>query len=518
MLRGRLPRCFYLQFRFAGDCLGSSTRKGVVLGAYDGCSEGEIKLTPTGLKLDEETGGKLRMVTKDGAGIRKGTAQVFTNLHPEYYSIAIAGLGPEGVGVNEPESLDECKENIRWAAATGARALQESGVHTVFVEAFTNSEAAAEGSVLSVWRYQELKSRSEQQPLTKVDLFEDNDRDGWMRGQLKAESQNLARKIEETPGNLMTPVTVAQIAIDVLCPCGIQVEVRDKDWLETKKFSALLTVAKGSCEDPVLLELAYCGGEQEEKPVVFVGKGITFDSGGLCLGECEGMSKFRGDLAGAAVIIAVFKAAATMALPINLRAYIPLCESMIGGMSMKPGDAVQGLNGKTVVIEDTHLEGRIIMMDPMTYSSIVHPCLMTTVGTMTSGIKWSIGSGPSGVFTNSHPVWREINRAGMESGDRVWRLPLWKYYTRKVTSFTNIDVHNVGKKVGAATCLGAAFLQEFMPPKVDLLHFDISGTGMISTGIGAPYLRKGLMTGRPVRTLIQFLYQIACPHSKGDEC
>ncbi|BES99158.1 manganese ion Hypothetical protein [Nesidiocoris tenuis] len=507
-----------MQSRSASDCQSSASRKGIVLGAYDGCSSGEIKLTPAALKLDEETGGKLKMLTKDGAGIRKGTAQVFSNLHPEFYSIAIAGLGQEGLGVNESEYLDECKENIRWAAGTGARALQDSGISNIYMEGFTNTEAAAEGSILSVWRYQELKNKDQQLPNPKIELFEEGDRDGWQRGQLKAEAQNLARKIEETPANLMTPLTFAQIAIDVLCPCGINVEVRDRDWLEMKKFNAFLTIAKGSCEEPALLEISYCGGEAEEKPIVFIGKGVTFDSGGLCLSKCEGMSKFRGDLAGAAVVVALFKAVAMLALPINLRAFVPLCESMIGGMSVKPGDAVQGLNGKTVVVEDTHLEGRIIMMDPVAYSNAVHPCLVTTVATLTSGIKWGIGTGASGVFTNSHPVWREISRAGMESGDRVWRLPLWKHYTKKVTSFTNIDVHNVGKKFGAAPCLGAAFLKEFVPPKVDMLHLDISGTGMLSSGVGHPYLRKDLMTGRPVRTLIQFLYQIACPHTKGDEC
>ncbi|XP_014240992.1 cytosol aminopeptidase-like [Cimex lectularius] len=504
--------------RTYADCGGSSTKKGLVVGAYDGCSPGELKLTPTALKIDEETGGKLRALLKGDMTIKKGTAQVYSNIHPELYSIAVAGLGQEGIGLTESENLDECKENIRWAAGVGARALHETGLGTIFVEGFTNTESAAEGAILGTWQYQELKNRDHQYINAKIEMFEDQDREGWARGALRADCQNVARKLEETPANLMTPILFSQHALDLLCACGIQVEVRDRDWLEQKKFNAFLTLAKGSCEEPLLLEIGYCGGQPDDKPIVFIGKGITFDSGGLCLKKCEGMSEYRGDLAGAAVIVGVLKCIASMALPINVRALIPLCENQPGGMAIKPGDVVVGLNGKTIVVEDTDNEGRIIMVDPLVYSNTLYPCMVTSIATLTPGVRWGLGSGCSAVFTNSNPIWREINRAGAETGDRVWRFPFWKYYTKKITSYTGVDVHNVGKGTGAAPCLGAAFIREFAPPGIDLMHLDITGTGLLSTGYGHPYLRKGLMTGRPVRTIAQFLYQIACPHDRGDEC
>lgn len=131
----------------------------------------------------------------------------------------------------------------------------------------------------------------------------------------------------------MTPLHFAQEAVNELCPCNVKVEVHDKDWIELKKMNAFLAVARGSCEPPVLLEITYCGGPQDQKPILFVGKGITFDSGGLCLKKCKKMRKFRADMTGAASIIATIRAAAALSLPLNINAIIPLCENMPSGTS-----------------------------------------------------------------------------------------------------------------------------------------------------------------------------------------
>ncbi|BET01937.1 manganese ion Hypothetical protein [Nesidiocoris tenuis] len=499
------------------DCASSSNKKGLVLGAYDGCDFGELKLTRTAARFDEATGGKLKMLLKGGAGIKKGVAKVFSNVHPEFLSIAVTGLGHQGIGESNKESLDLCKENIRWASGLGAAVLQDEGIPNIFVEEFTSAESAAEGAALAVWKYQVHKRKENQIPASKLEIFESDDRDGWQRGILKAECQNLARKLEETPSNLMTPSILSQVALDTLCPCGVSVEVREKDWLESKKFNAFLSMAKGSCEEPLMLELGYCGSTPDDKPIVFVGKGVTFDSGGTCLKRCDGMSEYRGDMAGAAVLIALFKCVATMALPINIRAILPLCENMIGGMALRPGDVLTARNGKSVVVEDTDNEGRVILVDALAHAECYSPCTVMTIATLTPGIRNALGGGASGVFSTSDAVWRELERAGGETGDRVWRLPFWKYFSHLVTSYSDADVNNVGIGEGGGPCLGAAFLLEFAP-KTDFVHLDITGSGLMSTGIGYPYLKKGYMTGRPVRTLAQFLWQISCPHEKGDEC
>uniref|UniRef100_A0A0A9VNX2 Cytosol aminopeptidase n=1 Tax=Lygus hesperus TaxID=30085 RepID=A0A0A9VNX2_LYGHE len=367
------------------DCISGTNKKGLVLGAYEGCDKSELKLTPTAAKFDESTGGKLKDLLKREAGIKKGTAKVFSNVHPEFFSVAVAGLGREGLGSSEKESMDLCKENIRCAAGIGAAALQDEGIRQIFVEEFTNAESAAEGAALAVWKYQAHRRKESQTPTVKLELFEAQDREGWQRGMLKAECQNLARKWEETPSNLMTPIILAQAAMDTLCPCGVTVEVREKDWLESKKFNAFLSMAKGSCEEPLMVELSYCGSTPDDKPITFVGKGVTFDSGGTCLKKCEGMSEYRGDMAGAAVLIALFRCVASMALPINIRALIPLCENMIGGMALRPGDVLTARNGKSVVVEDTDNEGRIILLDALNHANMYLPCMVMTIATLTPG-------------------------------------------------------------------------------------------------------------------------------------
>jgi len=502
--------------RNAGDCSTGSGKKGLLLGAYDGCHPGEYKYTQIATKVDDELGGKLKALLK-GSGLRKKSAQVYSNIHADFYAIGVAGLGQEGVGVNDLEHLDECKENIRIAAGVGAMALQEQGLQSLFIEGFTNTEAAAEGALLGIWRYQDLKNRDRQEPTPKLDLFEDPDREGWQRGIAKADAQNLARRLEDTPGNLMNPSIFAQNAIDALCPCGVQVEVRDRDWIESKKMSAFLSMSKGSCEPPLFLEVGYCAAKPSDMPVVLTGKGVTFDTGGICLKPSEGMSEFRGDVSGAAVCVAVLKAIATMALPINVTALIPLCENMIGGMAMKPGDVVLGGNGKTIRIEDTDNDGRLILADALHFSHNFKPCMIINIASLTAGMKYALGTSSCGLFTKSNQIWGEFDRAGLETGDRMWRFPIWKYFTSKVTDYVGVDVNNVGKGVGGEPCLGAAFLQEFIP-QTEFVHIDISGAGLISNGIGHPYLRKGSMSGRPTRTVAQFLYQMSCPHSKGDEC
>jgi len=518
-LRLLIPKPTRLVRQYSSEevaCGGSGDKRGLILGAYDGCGGGELKLTSLASKFDEEMGGRIRDLIK-GSGLKLGNAKVFNSLGSEFYGVAVAGLGTEGIGFNESEVLDECKENIRIAAAVGARALQRQGVNVIAVEGFTNTEAAAEGSALAVWRYQELKHKQNRETESRIELYEDPDKDNWTRGVYKAEAQNIARKLEETPANLMTPSIFAMNAIDILCPCGVSVDVRDKEWIEAKKLTAFLNMARGSCEPPLFLELSFCGGHQEDKPVILTGKGVTFDSGGICLKQCKGMAEHRADMAGAAVIVGIFKAIAQMNLPLNMNALVPLCENMPGGMAMKPGDVVVGLNGKSIRIEDTDNEGTVILADALAYSYNYKPCIVINIATLANAMRSALGSSSTGVFSTSDSVWGEMQRAGADTGDRVWRFPCWKHYTSKVCDWVGVDVSNVGMGRGGDPCHMAAFLLEFAPP-VDFVHMDITGTGMLASGVGHPYLREGLMTGRPVRTVVQFLNQMACPLDKSTEC
>ncbi|XP_014253908.1 cytosol aminopeptidase-like [Cimex lectularius] len=517
LLRRRTCQKVYVRAFEEFACDTTTKHKGLVLGAYDGCHVGEYRLTHTAEKFDIEVGGRLSDLLKT-SGIKLGECVVYNNLSPEFYAIAVAGLGLEGLGYNEIECIEECKENIRIAAGTACSTLQDNhNITTIMVEEFTNPEAAAEGSSLSIWRYQEQKAIAKRKLEPNLEMYDAPDRESWGRGIIKGESQNYARYLEESPANIMTPSDFARSAINTLCPCGVAVEVRDRPWLEEKNLCTFLNMAKGSSQPPLLLELSYCGGAEDDKPVMLIGKGITFSSGGLCLKDCNHMDQYRADMAGGAVIVGVLKALALLGTPLNVTGLVPLCENMPGGMAAKPGDTIVGRLGKTIKIENTDKEGQVVLSDVLHFSGTHKPCLVITIGTLSGATRHALGSSASAVFSTSDVVWREMARAGAESGDRVWRLPLWKHYYRKITRSPDVDLSNVGHGIGGDPCVAASFLLECAPP-VDFLHIDNTGTGMEAGSISPPYLRQGFMTGRPTRTIIQFLQQIACPNDRPSPC
>lgn len=291
-------------------------------------------------------------------------------------------------------------------------------------------------------------------------------------------------------------------------------EIRDRDWIESQKLNAFLAVGRGSCEPPALVEITYNGGACGDSPVLLIGKGTTFNTGGISLWNPEDMHEMRGDMSGAAVIVAVIKAAAMLSLNLNIRGLIPLCENMPSGMALKPGDVVQSLAGKRILVEDTGREGVLMLADALTYGQRTYkPKLILDVATLTTGARDCMGSGATAVFTKDEDLWVELAKAGSISGDRLWRLPLWKHFTEKVTREATTDLSNVGLGQGGSPCLAAAFLNEFVESE-DWAHLDTFGTGMMSAGEEIPYLEQGRMTGRPTRTIYQLLHQI----TPGDSC
>ncbi|XP_022904848.1 cytosol aminopeptidase-like [Onthophagus taurus] len=518
-----LRRKYHITFRYVVRTLGGvrnfsaegtgqcDDKKGLIVGVYHNEETAEPCFTPSGQKYNDKLNGKLFDLVKAAGGeIRRGGARVFNNIDNEFWSVAVVGLGNEKLGYNEQEAIDEGLEATRVAAGIGAQRLLSEGVKRIMIEGLGHPEQAAEGSALALWRYQDNKSRDQWIQIPTLELFDEPDAESFQRGLFKAECQNLARRLSDTPANQMTPLHFAQEAVNELCPCGIKVEVHDRDWIEMKKMAAFMAVARGSCEPPIFLEISYCGGPPDQKPFLIVGKGITFDSGGLCIKTCAGMDIYRADMCGAACIVGAIRAAAALSLPININCCIPLCENMPSGMAMKCGDLVMGLNGKSIMIEDTDNEGRLIMADALVYGqSQYKPRLIIDLASLTPGIRSALGASASGVFCNSQTMWSQVRKAGVITGDRVWRMPLWKFYTRKVTDYHSHDVNNRGWGYGDP-CLGAAFLNEFVNC-VDWIHFDITGVGMLCHEKVYPYLTSGRMTGRPTRTLIQLLYQLACP-------
>ncbi|KAL7738085.1 hypothetical protein ACLKA6_006436 [Drosophila palustris] len=509
----RMVRLMNVRFACGAEA-SAGGGKGLVLGIYMKEGDKDPKFTSSAEKINDRIGGKLRqLVCETQIDGRLGRGRVFNNVDPDFSSVAVVGVGIEGIGFNELEMLDEGMENVRVAAGVGARSLQLQGCHTVSVDAMDYAEQAAEGASLGVWRFTDNLAKKNRLVVPRLELYDSADMDGWTRGIFKAESQNLARRLSDAPANCMTPTMFAQATVDALCPCGITVEVRTMDWIEMQRMHAFLMIAKGSCEPPVLLEISYCGTAPEDKPILFVGKGITFNSGGINLRDCQGMDEYRGSMSAAAAVIGMMRCVAALSLPINVTCVIPLCENMPSGMSAKPGDVVTLLNARSMAIRDVDKAGVVVMADPLLYGQTTYkPRLVVDVATLGIGVKNAYGGGASGIFSNSHYIWKQFQRAGSLTGDRVWRMPLWQYYKKQVTDETGYDLSNDGRGE-ASSCLAAAILHELVPC-ADWAHIDTRGTGLLTTYGIVPYLTQGFMTGRPTRTLVQFVYQMACPEVK----
>ncbi|XP_039299511.1 cytosol aminopeptidase [Nilaparvata lugens] len=497
---------------FASVTCGTET-KGLVLGAYEldtgNPSQRSFAFTPTAHTYDKIISGKLYFeLKKSGPPIRRHEVRILYGLEDTFPSIAVVGLGIQGLGYNEEEVMDEEKEQIREAAAIGATALRDiSQVEKIFIESFGNAESAAEGIVLGLWSYLDNKNTKNEESvqMPQLELFDSCDFTGWRIGLQKGNAQNLARKLCEMPANYLTPRKFAEQAVKILGNSDINLEVKTKHWLQMKGMDALLAVAKGSCEEPLLLEATYYGCEPHVCPVVLIGKGVTFDAGGHCLKTPENMAHMRGDMAGAACVIATLKAVEALRLPINIRALIPMCENMLGPRGMKPGDIVKAMNGKTIHVDSTDSDGRLVIVDALSYAATFNPKVIVDVGGFSRGTKNALGSAAASIFTNNDALWEQMKIAGIHSGDRVWRLPLWTHFTKTVRHCLPADVCETALNLGNS-CRSAAFLQEFVC-RGDWLHMDIYGITHQEEDM-VKYLKPG-MTGRPTRTLIEFLAQFA---------
>ncbi|KAI0030943.1 leucine aminopeptidase [Vararia minispora EC-137] len=342
----------------------------------------------------------------------------------------------------------------------------------------------------------------------------------WFVGVAYAEAQNLARTLTDLPGNMMTPTIFAErLQVEFSKHPNISFSVHDTKWAQQRDMNAFLSVAKGATEPAKFVEIEYHGGQPEDKPIAFVGKGVTFDSGGISIKPAANMKLMRGDMGGAAAVAAATLGIAQLKLPINVVTIIPLTENMPGPSAMKPGDVVYAMNGKSVEIDNTDAEGRLILADALYYASTVYrPQSLIDVATLTGAIDVALGDVFTGAYTaneqNSDELWKELHAAGEAEHDRFWRMPLDSAYSPQITS-SNADLCNTGGR-SAGSCTAALFLKSFIDgveakaddgsPAIRWAHLDIAGS-MQSTH-GSHYQDKG-MTGRPVRALIEWANRLA---------
>lgn len=314
----------------------------------------------------------------------------------------------------------------------------------------------------------------------------------------------FARDLTNEPSNHMRPRDLVENAIKIAdLSNNIEIGVLGKKELEENEFGALLAVAKGSTEEPYLIHLFYSGSQKAKKRIALVGKGITFDSGGISLKPSDKMSDMKIDMAGAATVLGVFRALATLDLPLEIHGVIPTCENMPSGRATKPGDIVISHNGKSIEILNTDAEGRLVLADALSYvAKEFMPEIIVDFATLTGACMVALGEKIAGLMTESDALAQSITSSTKISGEDLWRLPLVKDYRDKMKSEI-ADIKNITDDKYAGAIMGGMFLQEFVPNEIEFAHIDIAGPAHETKG-DIEYLPKG-GTGFGVRTIVNWL-------------
>jgi leucyl aminopeptidase len=352
------------------------------------------------------------------------------------------------------------------------------------------------------YRFERLKSRKEPQPVRpeRVVLLVARSDAGIAQAAADqasalANGTDLARELGNLPGNVCTPTYLAEAARELAAAHKLKIQVLDRKQMEALRMGSLLSVARGSDEPPKLVVLQYRGGPARQAPVALIGKGITFDTGGISLKPAAEMDEMKFDMCGAASVLGTLRAVAEMRLPINVIGVIAASENMPGGKATKPGDIVTSMSGQTIEILNTDAEGRLVLADALTYVERFKPQAVIDIATLTGACVIALGNHRSGLFSSHDGLADALVAAGQASGDPCWRMPLDEEYGEALKS-NFADMANVGGRAGGSIT-AACFLSRFAR-KFDWAHLDIAGTAWKS---GA---QKGA-SGRPVPLLTQFL-------------
>jgi len=474
----------------------------VVVGVVEVEEKNSFGLTTTGEKLNSLTGGNLaQRLSESGGVVKAGASRLIGQLHEDLGQVVAVGLGKAGQGVDKEEEINKEREAVRVAAAAGVRVSLDLKATEVNLDDFGDSEAAAEGASLANWAYQDFKK--EKKTFPEIKPLEQGDSVGWEKGIIYGSSQNLARWLMESPANFLTPTQFCIETEKEMAGLPVQMVVRDEAWAKEQGMGSFLSVSRGSIEPAKFLEMTYNGGG-DSKPVVLVGKGVTFDTGGISIKPSAKMDAMRADMGGAATVTATMKAVATLGVQVNLVVLIPLTENMPGGAATKPGDVVTAMNGVTIQVDNTDAEGRLILADALCYADTLNPRLVMDVATLTGAMSVALGTAATGVFSKKSEDFKLLSECGTSTGDRVWRMPLWQSYQDKMKNSPLADLNNISLTPGGGSCTAAGFLANFTSC-TSWMHLDIAG--VMSNGGEVKYLGKG-MSGRPTRTMVKFVEKL----------
>jgi leucyl aminopeptidase len=370
------------------------------------------------------------------------------------------------------------------------------------IELKASAQAIAEGAILGLYSFNRYK-KAESEDVDEILLVEREREEVPIlesvvsNGKLIAEATNLARDMGNEPANYMTPGRMAETARELATKYHLGCMVFDREDMETMGMGALLGVARGSSQPPKLITLTYKGDERSPATIGFLGKGITFDSGGISIKPSEGMGEMKADMAGAASVIAALAAIAQLGPRINVTGIIPATENLPSGTALKPGDILKAMNGKTIEVISTDAEGRLILADALSYSVKQGLSPLIDLATLTGACRVALGLSYSGLFGNDQRWTETVLEAAERTGERMWHMPMPEEYREQIKSEI-ADVKNTGDRYGGAIT-AALFLAEFVD-QTPWVHIDIAGPRLSPKESG--YVVKGA-TGVGVRTLVE---------------
>ena len=412
-------------------------------------------------------------------------------------------------------------ETIRQAAAAFYKEVKALKTLEAFVQldGLTASkkdfaqytQAFVEGLHLAAYNFDELKSKPKDKKDDTINIHlvsKSKDKSvvaAFNEGTILASCTNFARRLGDMPGNLMTPTILAEEAIRGAKGTGLKVTAWDKKRIEKERMGGLLGVAQGSSQDPRFIVMEYNGGAKGKKPVCFVGKGLTFDCGGISIKPGAKMEDMKYDMMGGAGVIGTMLAIAQLKLKVNAIAFVPATENLVNGQATKPGDVHTARNGKTFEINNTDAEGRLILSDALVYASEQNPAIIIDAATLTGAMVVALGNIHTGYFTKNNVLKNKIEKAAAESGEAVWHMPFNEHHTKDMKG-TYADLSNISYSGGAGSGTATAFLEQFVGEDIPWAHFDIAGTGW-ACGNRLNYCSPKGATGVMVRTFVEIAKQ-----------
>jgi len=433
--------------------------------------------------------------------------------------VANTGLaqGPERVafiGVGARGKWDA--EAVRRFAGRAVRAAESRELASLSIYVTTGDldtaiavQAATEGGVLASWRFTELRTSPGGEdapviPVEEIHFILDGDdgeaaAEGLRVGRAVANGQNLARTLQNRPGNVATPEHLGSEAEAMAEELGLEVEVFGMERIRKERMFALLAVNQGSDLEPRFIVIRHRGGKAKEPFVALVGKGLTFDAGGISIKPSQGMEEMKFDMSGGAAVMGAMRAIAELGLPLNVVGLIPSTDNLISGKAVKPGDVIQTRGGKTIEVVNTDAEGRLILADALDYAKELGVAAIIDMATLTGSVVSALGHHASAVLGTDEQLIQDVRDAGERAGERCWPLPLWSEYRKQLRSDA-ADMMNIGGR-SAGTITAAWFLREFVGD-VPWAHLDIAGTAYGKDPL--PYQRNGGY-GTPVRLLVEWL-------------